>query len=251
MEWNLSTDVVVIGAGAAGLAAAVSARDHGAPQRRQPRRHHQPLGGQLQPHLSRPLDHRQILVDQRQDRDAREINLLRPCEVEQQIERRLDWITDRPTLDRRLHDVKAQAEAGDDRLTLVVSPLVSLMDDQVASLRAMGVAVDRPAAGRVVVTGAGCSVVPPVGVSQTEVSLAPSSRERIVRETLFTRKRSGDAVPETTVSPRPQLALKAATSWSLSIGSTENPTPATSLATCFCTTTAMRGRRVSNPCSRL
>jgi succinate dehydrogenase/fumarate reductase flavoprotein subunit len=30
MEWNLSTDVVVIGAGASGLAAAVSARDHGA-----------------------------------------------------------------------------------------------------------------------------------------------------------------------------------------------------------------------------
>src|SRR5436305_11389261 len=30
MEWNLSTDVVVIGAGATGLAAAVSARDHGA-----------------------------------------------------------------------------------------------------------------------------------------------------------------------------------------------------------------------------
>ena len=30
MEWNHSTDVVVIGAGAAGLAAAVSARDHGA-----------------------------------------------------------------------------------------------------------------------------------------------------------------------------------------------------------------------------
>ena len=30
MEWNISTDVVVIGAGAAGLAAAVSARDHGA-----------------------------------------------------------------------------------------------------------------------------------------------------------------------------------------------------------------------------
>src|SRR4029078_8087047 len=30
MEWNLSTDVVVIGAGAAGLAAAVAARDHGA-----------------------------------------------------------------------------------------------------------------------------------------------------------------------------------------------------------------------------
>ena len=30
MKWHLSTDVVVIGAGAAGLAAAVSARDHGA-----------------------------------------------------------------------------------------------------------------------------------------------------------------------------------------------------------------------------
>jgi succinate dehydrogenase/fumarate reductase flavoprotein subunit len=30
MQWNMSTDVVVIGAGAAGLAAAVSARDHGA-----------------------------------------------------------------------------------------------------------------------------------------------------------------------------------------------------------------------------
>ena len=30
MEWNLSTDVVVIGTGAAGLAAAVAARDHGA-----------------------------------------------------------------------------------------------------------------------------------------------------------------------------------------------------------------------------
>lgn len=30
MEWTLSTDVVVIGAGAAGLAAAISARDHGA-----------------------------------------------------------------------------------------------------------------------------------------------------------------------------------------------------------------------------
>jgi len=33
-----------------------------------------------------------------------------------------------------------RAEQGDARLTLVVSPLVSLMDDQVASLRAMGVA---------------------------------------------------------------------------------------------------------------
>jgi ATP-dependent DNA helicase RecQ len=31
------------------------------------------------------------------------------------------------------------AEQGDRRLTLVVSPLVALMDDQVASLRAMGV----------------------------------------------------------------------------------------------------------------
>src|ERR1700754_2360918 len=30
MEWQLSADVVVLGAGAAGLAAAVSARDHGA-----------------------------------------------------------------------------------------------------------------------------------------------------------------------------------------------------------------------------
>jgi succinate dehydrogenase/fumarate reductase flavoprotein subunit len=30
MQWNISTDVVVIGAGAAGLAAAISARDHGA-----------------------------------------------------------------------------------------------------------------------------------------------------------------------------------------------------------------------------
>src|ERR1700749_336009 len=30
MDWNRTADVVVIGAGAAGLAAAVSARDHGA-----------------------------------------------------------------------------------------------------------------------------------------------------------------------------------------------------------------------------
>jgi len=30
MEWNLSADVVVIGAGAAGLPAAIAARDHGA-----------------------------------------------------------------------------------------------------------------------------------------------------------------------------------------------------------------------------
>ena len=43
---------------------------------RQPSGHHQPVGRQLQADEPGVLDHRQILVDQRQDGDFREVQLL-------------------------------------------------------------------------------------------------------------------------------------------------------------------------------
>ena len=53
----------------------------------QPRRHDQIVGREFQPELSRALDEDQILLGERQDRNAREIDLLVARKVQQQVER--------------------------------------------------------------------------------------------------------------------------------------------------------------------
>ena len=49
----------------------------------EPRRHDQPVGGEFQPHAAGALDHREVLLDQRQDGDFRQVHLLRAGEFEQ------------------------------------------------------------------------------------------------------------------------------------------------------------------------
>ena len=56
-------------------------------EERQPRRHHQIVGGKLKADFSRRLDEHQILVGQRQDRNLGEIDLLLPRQRQQQVER--------------------------------------------------------------------------------------------------------------------------------------------------------------------
>ena len=58
-------------------------------QERQPRRHHQIVGGEFQPDFPRRLDEHQILVGQRQNGDLGEIDLLLPRQRQQQVERAL------------------------------------------------------------------------------------------------------------------------------------------------------------------
>ena len=56
----------------------------------EPRRHHQIVGGKLEPQLARLLDEDEILLGQRQDRDLGEIDLLLAGERQQQVERALE-----------------------------------------------------------------------------------------------------------------------------------------------------------------
>ena len=56
----------------------------------EPRRHHEIVGGELEPQSPRLLDEGEILVGERQDRNLREIDLLLAREREQQIERALE-----------------------------------------------------------------------------------------------------------------------------------------------------------------
>ena len=56
----------------------------------QPRRHHQPVGGQFQAHAAGALDHREELLHQRQNGDLRQIDFLCAREVEQQVQRPLE-----------------------------------------------------------------------------------------------------------------------------------------------------------------
>ena len=74
----------------------------------EPRRHHEIIGGDLQLQRPRFGEIGQILLDQLQDRDLREIDLLRAREVEQQVERplpaverqvQLIGLADRPLLE--------------------------------------------------------------------------------------------------------------------------------------------------------
>ena len=58
-------------------------------QEGEPGRHHEIVGGKLEPDFSRRLDELQILVGQRQDRNLGEVDLLLPRQREQQIERAL------------------------------------------------------------------------------------------------------------------------------------------------------------------
>ena len=59
-------------------------------QEREPGRHDQIVGGELEPLLARGLDEQQILLGERQDGDAGEIDLLPARELEQQVERALE-----------------------------------------------------------------------------------------------------------------------------------------------------------------
>ena len=54
-----------------------------------PRRHHQIIGGELQPQFARRLDEGEILVGQRQDGDLGEIDLLLARQRQQKVERTL------------------------------------------------------------------------------------------------------------------------------------------------------------------
>ena len=76
----------------------------------EPRRHHEIVGGDLELERARLGEIGQILLDQLQDRDLREIDLLRAGEVEQQVERpfpavegqrQLIRLADRPFLEIR------------------------------------------------------------------------------------------------------------------------------------------------------
>jgi hypothetical protein len=58
-------------------------------QEGEPGRHHEIIGGKLEPDLSRGFDEVEILVGERQDRDLGEIDLLLPRQCEQQVERPL------------------------------------------------------------------------------------------------------------------------------------------------------------------
>ena len=58
-------------------------------QKRQPCRHHQIVGGKLEPDLPGRLDEHQILVGQRQNGNLGEIDLLLPRQRQQQVERAL------------------------------------------------------------------------------------------------------------------------------------------------------------------
>ena len=81
--------------------------------------------------------------------------------------------------------------------------------------------------------------------------LSPRRRSMIVPASLSTTIASGEISPDTSASPRPQLALMSTSSKSLVPGLRENATPAVSLATWRCTMTAMAGEGSSNPISRL
>ncbi|MGY4289272.1 hypothetical protein ACVWXO_008538 [Bradyrhizobium sp. LM2.7] len=56
-------------------------------QEGEPGRHHEIVGGKLQPDLSRGFDEVKVLVGQRQDRNLGQIDLLLPRQREQQVER--------------------------------------------------------------------------------------------------------------------------------------------------------------------
>ncbi len=56
-------------------------------EERQPRRHHQIIGGKLQANFARGLDEDQILIGQRQNGNLVQVHLLLPRQRQQQIER--------------------------------------------------------------------------------------------------------------------------------------------------------------------
>ena len=55
----------------------------------EPRRHHEVIGGDLQLQRARVGDEHQILLDQLEDRNLRQIHLLRASQAQQQVERPL------------------------------------------------------------------------------------------------------------------------------------------------------------------
>ena len=61
-------------------------------QKGEPRGHDQIVGGELEPQFPRGLDEAQILLRQREDGDARQIDPLAPGELQQQVERAFEAI---------------------------------------------------------------------------------------------------------------------------------------------------------------
>ena len=58
----------------------------------EPGGHHQIIGGELQPHLAGGFDEGEILLGQRQNGNAREINLLAAGKLQQEVERPLESV---------------------------------------------------------------------------------------------------------------------------------------------------------------
>ena len=58
----------------------------------EPGRHHEVVGGELEAQLARLLDEDEVLLGQRQDRDAVEVDLLPPRKLEQEVERALEAV---------------------------------------------------------------------------------------------------------------------------------------------------------------
>ena len=58
----------------------------------EPRRHHEVVGGEFKPHRPHLFDEFQILVDQRHDRDAGEIDLLVARQMQKQVERPFETV---------------------------------------------------------------------------------------------------------------------------------------------------------------
>ena len=87
----------------------------------EPRRHHEIIGGDLELQRPRLVEIGEILLDQLQDRNLREVDLLRSREIEQQVERplpavegqrQLVGLADRPLLEILVHAPKITTLVG-------------------------------------------------------------------------------------------------------------------------------------------
>jgi hypothetical protein len=58
----------------------------------EPGRHHEIIGGKLEAHLARFFDEDEVLLGERQDRDAVEIDLLASGELEKEVERAFEAV---------------------------------------------------------------------------------------------------------------------------------------------------------------
>ncbi len=81
-------------------------------EERQPRRHDQIVGGKLEAQFARGFDEQQILLGERQDGDARQVDPLPSSKLQQEVERPLETIEvdGERRLARRLSEVEIGAK---------------------------------------------------------------------------------------------------------------------------------------------